>query len=74
MSNLVVLLKTAEMHRSSPFRMNRILKSHVPVIEKIGYTAISRREANTFFNVLSEFYERTSIIITSTCGFGEWAE
>lgn len=74
MSNLVRLLKTAEMHRSSTFRMNRILKSHVLVIDEIGYTPIDRREANMFFNLVSELYERTSIIITSNKGFDEWAE
>lgn len=74
MSNLVRLLKTGEMHRSSAFRMNRILKSHVLVIDEIGYTPIDRKEANLFFNLVSELYERTSIVITSNKGFDEWAE
>ena len=74
MSNLVRLLKTAEMHRTSAFRINRIMKSHVLVIDEIGYTPIDRREANLFFNLVSELYERTSIIITSNKGFDEWAE
>jgi DNA replication protein DnaC len=74
MSNLVRLLKTGELHRSSAFRMNRILKSHVLVIDEIGYTPIDRKEANLFFNLVSELYERASIIITSNKGFDEWAE
>lgn len=74
MSNLVRLLKTAEMQRTSAFRINRIMKSHVLVIDEIGYTPIDRREANLFFNLVSELYERTSIIITSNKGFDEWAE
>ena len=74
MSNLVRLLKTGELHRASAFRMNRILKSHVLVIDEIGYTPIDRKEANLFFNLASELYERTSIIITSNKGFDEWAE
>ncbi|SIR13204.1 DNA replication protein DnaC [Alkalispirochaeta americana] len=74
MSNLVKLLKTAEIHRSSTFRMNRILKSHILIIDEIGYTPIDRREANMFFNLVSELYERTSIILTSNKGFDEWAE
>jgi DNA replication protein DnaC len=74
MSNLVRLLKTGELHRASAFRMNRILKSHVLVIDEIGYTPIDRKEANMFFNLVSELYERTSIIITSNKGFDEWAE
>ena len=74
MSNLVRLLKTSELHRSSAFRMNRILKSHVLVIDEIGYTPIDRKEANLFFNLVSELYERASIIITSNKDFDEWAE
>jgi len=74
MSNLVRLLKTGELHRASAFRMNRILKSHVLVIDEIGYTPIDRKEANLFFNLVSELYERASIIITSNKGFEEWAE
>ena len=74
MSNLVRLLKTGEIHRASAFRINRIMKSHVLVIDEIGYTPIDRKEANLFFNLVSELYERTSIIITSNKSFDEWAE
>lgn len=74
MSNLVRLLKTGEIHRASAFRINRIMKAHVLVIDEIGYTPIDRKEANLFFNLVSELYERTSIIITSNKGFDEWAE
>ena len=74
MSNLVRLLKTGELHRASAFRINRILKAHVLVIDEIGYTPIERKEANLFFNLVSELYERASVIITSNKGFEHWAE
>lgn len=74
MSNLVRLLKTGEINRASAFRINRIMKSHVLVIDEIGYTPIDRKEANLFFNLISELYERSSVIITSNKGFDEWAE
>jgi DNA replication protein DnaC len=70
----VELLKTGEIKRASAFRINRIMRSHVLVIDEIGYTPIDRREANLFFNLVSELYERTSMIITSNKGFDEWAE
>lgn len=74
MGNLVKLLKTAEIHRKSVFRINRILSCDLLVIDEIGYTPIDRKEANLFFNIISEMYERNSIIITSNKGFDDWAE
>ena len=59
---------------ASALRMKRILRTHVLVIDKIGYTPIDRKEANLFFKLVSELYERVSIIIDSSNGFGEWAE
>jgi DNA replication protein DnaC len=73
-SNLIKLLKTVEIQRTSGFRINRILKSDLVIIDEIGYTPIGRNEANLFFNLVSELYEKSSIIITSNKGFDTWAE
>jgi DNA replication protein DnaC len=72
--NLVELLKTAQIQRTAGFRIKRILKADLVIIDEIGYTPIERKEANKFFNLISELYERTSIIITSNKGFDSWAE
>jgi len=40
----------------------------------IGYMPIERKEANLFFNLISELYEKASVIITSNKIFDEWAE
>lgn len=74
MTNLVRLLKTSEIQRSAAFRVNRLLKSDVAIIDEIGYTPIERKEANLFFNLVSELYEKTSLIITSNKSFDAWAE
>jgi len=74
MANLIKLLKTGEVQRSSVFRLNRILKSHLFIIDEIGYTPIEKKEANIFFNLISELYEKTSIMITSNKSFNEWTE
>lgn len=73
-SSLIKLLKTMDSRRSSTFRINRIMKSSVLIIDEIGYTPIDKKEANLFFSLVSELYERTSIIITSNKGFDQWAE
>jgi DNA replication protein DnaC len=73
-TNLIKILKTAEIQRTAGFRLNRILKSQVMIIDEIGYTPIEKREANLFFNLISEMYEKQSVIITSNKSFSVWAE
>jgi DNA replication protein DnaC len=73
-TSLIKLLKTAEIQQSSRFRINRILKSSVLIIDEIGYTSIDKKEANMLFTLISELYERSSIIITSNQGIDRWAE
>jgi len=73
-AGLIKLLKTAEIQRTAGFRINRILRSQVLIIDEIGYTPIEKREANLFFNLISEMYEKQSVIITSNKSFSVWAE
>lgn len=73
-TGLIKALKTAEIHRTSDFRIKKILKSDVLIIDEIGYTPIDRKEANLFFSLISELYEKTSIILTSNKSFETWAE
>jgi len=44
------------------------------VIDEVGYLPIERTDANLFFQLISDLYEQSSIIITSNKGFEEWAE
>lgn len=73
-TNLMKLLKTAQVQRKADFRIKKIQKSSLFIIDEIGYTPIDRKEANLFFNLVSELYEKASIIITSNKGFDNWAE
>lgn len=74
MTTLIKLLKTVDVQRSSVFRLNRIMKSDLIIIDEIGYTPIEKKEANLFFNLVSDMYEKTSVLITSNKGFQDWAE
>ena len=74
MTTLVKWLKMADIQRKAGFRVNRILKADLMIIDEIGYTPIERKEANLFFNLISELYEKASVIITSNKRFDEWAE
>lgn len=73
-TNLVKLLKTSEIQKTSEYRIRRIMKSNMVIIDEIGYTPIEKREANLFFNMISEMYEKLSIVITSNKSFDAWAE
>ena len=39
-----------DIQRKAGFRVNRILKADLIIIDEIGYTAIGRRETNLFLN------------------------
>jgi len=73
-TNLIKLLKTSEIQKTSEYRIKRIMKSDLVIIDEIGYTPIEKREANLFFNLISETYEKASIIVTSNKSFDAWAE
>jgi DNA replication protein DnaC len=73
-TNLIKLLKTAEIQKTSEYRIKRIMKADMIIIDEIGYTPIEKREANLFFSLISETYEKASIVITSNKSFESWAE
>ena len=73
-TNLIKLLKTAEVQKTSEYRIRRIMKSDLVIIDEIGYTPIEKREANLFFSLISELYEKVPLIVTSNKSFESWAE
>ena len=60
--------------RKSQARINWIHKCDLLIIDELGYLPVSRTEANLFFGLISELYEKSSVIITSNKGFEGWAE
>ena len=74
MGNLIRILDTAESERASGFRLRNLKKAQLVIIDEIGYTPISRSQANRFFTFISDTYETTSIIFTTNKEISEWAE
>jgi DNA replication protein DnaC len=74
MDNLIHLLKTREISVKSTNRLNYIRKCDLLIVDEFGYLPVSRTEANFFFALISELYEKASIVITSNKGFEGWAE
>jgi DNA replication protein DnaC len=49
-------------------------RSHLVIVDEVGYRPLSTREANLLFSFISKRYETSSLIITSNKGVREWPE
>jgi DNA replication protein DnaC len=74
MDNLIHILKTQEISRSSAARLKWIKECDLLIIDEMGYLPIDRLDANLFFQLISNLFESTSVVITSNKGFDGWAE
>ena len=74
MSSFARILDNADIERAAGFRLKNIRKAQLVIIDEIGYTPITRDEANRFFTFISDTYETTSIIFTTNKEISEWAE
>jgi DNA replication protein DnaC len=74
MERFVDILNKADYDRASGFRLRNMKKAQLVIIDEIGYTPITREQANRFFSFISDAYERTSIIFTTNKEIPQWAE
>ena len=69
----VLMLEAAQ--RQGRYRqvMHRAVNAYkLLIIDEIGYLPMSREQANQFFQVVAQRYERGSMILTSNLTFGSW--
>ena len=74
MGELVQILKTKEFSRKSQILYHRMIQSDLVIIDDLMYMAMDSKEANLFFHLINELYNKSSIIITSNKGPDEWGE
>ncbi len=74
MEDLIFNLKTKNAINKSLRTIKRLKKANLIIIDEIGYLPVTRDESNSFFKLISDFYEQNSLIITSNLGFSRWAE
>jgi DNA replication protein DnaC len=74
MVSLIKILDAAETERTAGFRLKNLKKAQMIIIDEIGYTPISRSQANKFFTFISDTYETSSIIFTTNKEIVDWAE
>jgi DNA replication protein DnaC len=74
MVNLIKIMDDADVVRAAGFRLKNIRKAQLVIIDEIGYTPITRSQANSFFTLISDTYETSSVIFTTNKEITEWAE
>lgn len=74
MQSLMDMLTTERNARSAAFRLRRIRKCNVLIIDEVGFLPVTKEQANTFFSLVSELYEQTSLLITTNREIDQWAE
>lgn len=74
MGELVHLLKTKEFSRKSQTLYKRLIDSDLVIIDDMMHMAMDTKEANLFFHLINELYDKSSIILTSNKGPTEWGD
>lgn len=74
MTSLIKILDTCDVDRAAGFRLKNLRKAQLVIIDEIGYTPITRVQANKFFTFISDTYQTTSIVFTTNKEVAEWAE
>jgi DNA replication protein DnaC len=72
--DLARTLLNAETHNFTASWMNRLLNFHFIVIDEMGYVPIDPKASPLLFELLSNLYEKVSVLITTHLNFEEWAE
>lgn len=74
MGQLIHALKTEDVTRKSQTRMKRVRESNLVIIDDLMFMAMDTREANLFFHLINDLYDKSSVILTSNKGPNEWGE
>ena len=72
--NFFDILAKADYERGAGFRLRNIKKAQLVILDEIGYSTITKDQANRFFCFMSDAYEKRSIIFTTNKEIPEWAE
>ncbi len=67
-------LREAHDHNRLREELRRLGRIPLLVIDEVGYIPFESEAANLFFQLISNRYERASVIVTSNKPFGRWGE
>ena len=55
-------------------RLGKLSRNKVLIVDEIGYSQFTRDDANLFFQLISKWYEKSSLIVTSNKPFKDWGQ
>jgi DNA replication protein DnaC len=72
-ADLILQCETAHRQaRYKSFLKRTILAPKLLIIDEVGYLPMTREQANHFFQVIAQRYEKGAVILTSNLPFGQW--
>ena len=74
MESFIKVLDDAGVDRKAGFRLRYLRKCQLVIVDEIGYTPITRTQANRFFSFVSDAYERSSMVFTTNKEITQWEE
>ena len=73
-AEMVNMLSAAQKTFTLESELNKYRRPHVLIIDELGFVPLSKTGAELLFELISQRYERGSIMITSNLPFDEWTE
>lgn len=74
MNNLSQLLRTEDILSRSKAQMKRIRTCDLLILDEIGNAVLDRQDANKMFQLICDFYQQASMILTSNKSFDLWSQ
>ena len=72
--DMIQTLQQAHQNNTIQKKMKTFTKPHLLIIDEIGYRKMDEAAAHFFFQIISERYEKGSVILTSNKSYGSWGE
>lgn len=74
MEELIKVLKMKEITKSAATEYQRIIRSHLLVIDDIMMFPVTQQDSVAFFNLINELHDKTSLVITTNKSPKEWTD